>query len=57
MLDQRLAMMTLNGQHGQQQDYMKGLALLRQAAAVIDDNAPQAAYVRVNDCVLTMTVF
>lgn len=41
----RLGMMTLLGQAGQQQDYVRGLHLLRQAAATADENAPQGAYV------------
>ena len=38
-------MMTLLGQHGQQQDYARGLQLIRQAAETADENAPQGAYV------------
>lgn len=41
----RLGMMTLLGQHGQQQDYSRGIQLIRQAAATADENAPQGAYV------------
>lgn len=41
----RLGMMTLLGQHGQPQDYAKGIQLIRQAAATADENAPQGAYV------------
>lgn len=41
----RLGMMTLLGQHGQQQDFAKGIQLIRQAAATADENAPQGAYV------------
>ncbi|KAF2011792.1 hypothetical protein BU24DRAFT_426890 [Aaosphaeria arxii CBS 175.79] len=41
----RLGMMTLLGQHGQPQDYAKGLQLIRQAASTADENAPQGAYV------------
>jgi TPR repeat protein len=41
----RLGMMTLLGQHGQQQDYARGVQLIRQAAATADENAPQGAYV------------
>ncbi|KAF2685761.1 HCP-like protein [Lentithecium fluviatile CBS 122367] len=41
----RLGMMTLLGQHGQQQDFAKGIHLIRQAAATADENAPQGAYV------------
>src|SRR5437667_919815 len=38
-------MMTLLGQHGQRQDYARGIMLVRQAANTADENAPQAAYV------------
>lgn len=41
----RLGMMTLLGQHGQQQDYARGIQLIKQAAATADENAPQGAYV------------
>ncbi|KAH9862127.1 hypothetical protein IAQ61_010330 [Plenodomus lingam] len=41
----RLGMMTLLGQHGQLQDFAKGVQLIRQAAATADENAPQGAYV------------
>ncbi|OAL46050.1 HCP-like protein [Pyrenochaeta sp. DS3sAY3a] len=41
----RLGMMTLLGQHGQQQDFVRGLQLIRQAASTADENAPQGAYV------------
>ncbi|KAJ4324913.1 hypothetical protein N0V94_000967 [Neodidymelliopsis sp. IMI 364377] len=41
----RLGMMTLLGQHGQQQDYARGIQLIRTAAASADENAPQGAYV------------
>ncbi|KAF1946744.1 HCP-like protein [Clathrospora elynae] len=41
----RLGMMTLLGQHGQQQDYARGVQLIRQAASTADENAPQGAYV------------
>ncbi|KAF2794985.1 hypothetical protein K505DRAFT_360591 [Melanomma pulvis-pyrius CBS 109.77] len=41
----RLGMMTLLGQHGQPQDYAKGVQLIRQAASTADENAPQGAYV------------
>ncbi|KAF2641414.1 HCP-like protein [Massarina eburnea CBS 473.64] len=41
----RLGMMTLLGQHGQPQDYARGIQLIRQAAATADENAPQGAYV------------
>jgi hypothetical protein len=38
-------MMILLGQHGQQQDYEKGLEYIRLAAQTCDENAPQGAYV------------
>ncbi|GME34165.1 Sel1-like protein [Neofusicoccum parvum] len=41
----RLGMMTLLGQNGQQQDYAKGLQLIKHAASTADENAPQGAYV------------
>jgi TPR repeat protein len=41
----RLGMMTLLGQNGQQQDFARGIQLIRQAAATADENAPQGAYV------------
>jgi TPR repeat protein len=41
----RLGMMTLLGQHGQLQDYAKGVQLIRLAASTADENAPQGAYV------------
>jgi len=41
----RLGMMTLLGQHGQQQDFARGVQLIRQAATTADENAPQGAYV------------
>jgi TPR repeat protein len=41
----RLGMMTLLGQHGQQQDFARGVQLIRQAAMTADENAPQGAYV------------
>ncbi|PNS21241.1 hypothetical protein CAC42_1020 [Sphaceloma murrayae] len=41
----RLGMMTLRGQHGQEQDFVRGVELIRQSAAVADDNAAQGAYV------------
>lgn len=37
--------MTLMGQMGQQQDYARGLSMLRVAAERADENAPQGAYV------------
>jgi TPR repeat protein len=44
---QRLGMMILLGQHGQRQDYDKGLEYIRLAAQTCDENAPQGAYVSV----------
>ncbi|KAH7095151.1 hypothetical protein FB567DRAFT_511862 [Paraphoma chrysanthemicola] len=41
----RLGMMTLLGQHGQQQDFQRGIQLIRKAAVNADENAPQGAYV------------
>lgn len=41
----RLGMMTIRGQHGQEQDPAAGLDLIRRSAAVADDNAAQGAYV------------
>ena len=41
----RLGMMTLLGQHGQPQDYERGLNLIYQASESADENAPQGAYV------------
>ncbi|EED14138.1 chitin synthase activator (Chs3), putative [Talaromyces stipitatus ATCC 10500] len=41
----RLGMMILLGQHGQRQDYEKGLEYIRLAAQTCDENAPQGAYV------------
>ncbi|KAI5298526.1 hypothetical protein KEM56_003978 [Ascosphaera pollenicola] len=41
----RLGMMILLGQHGQKQDYIKGLEHIRYAAETCDENAPQGAYV------------
>jgi hypothetical protein len=38
-------MMVLLGQHGQPQDYRKGLEYIRLAAQGCDENAPQGAYV------------
>lgn len=37
--------MTLLGQHGQTQDFGRGVMLVRQAAETADENAPQGAYV------------
>lgn len=41
----RLGMMTLLGQHGSQQDFHRGIELIRFAAESADENAPQGAYV------------
>ena len=41
----RLGMMTLLGQHGQVQDYERGLNLIYMSAQTADENAPQGAYV------------
>lgn len=41
----RLGMMTLRGQHGQQQDFNRGLELIRKSAESADENAAQGAYV------------
>ncbi|EXJ95595.1 hypothetical protein A1O1_00717 [Capronia coronata CBS 617.96] len=41
----RLGMMTLLGQHGQVQDYERGLNLIYASAQTADENAPQGAYV------------
>lgn len=41
----RLAMMSLLGQHGQPQDYQRGLNLVAMAAQNADEDAPQGAYV------------
>ena len=41
----RLGMMTLRGQHGQQQDFAKGVDLIRRSAQNADENAAQGAYV------------
>ncbi|KAK1825021.1 hypothetical protein LTR12_000562 [Friedmanniomyces endolithicus] len=41
----RLGMMTLRGQHGQPQDFAKGLDLIRKSAQAADENAAQGAYV------------
>jgi hypothetical protein len=38
-------MMTIMGQMGQQQDFAKGLQMLKIAAEHADENAPQGAYV------------
>lgn len=38
--------MILLGQHGQRQDYQRGLDYIRLAAQSCDQNAPQGAYVR-----------
>jgi TPR repeat protein len=41
----RLGMMVLLGQHGQAQDFQRGLTLIYAAAKNADENAPQGAYV------------
>ncbi|RMZ91923.1 hypothetical protein DV736_g823, partial [Chaetothyriales sp. CBS 134916] len=41
----RLGMMTLLGQHGQQQDFERGVRMIAYSAATADENAPQGAYV------------
>jgi TPR repeat protein len=41
----RLGMMALLGQHGQPQDFQRGLNLIFSSAESADDNAPQGAYV------------
>jgi TPR repeat protein len=41
----RLGMMTLLGQHGAQQNYQRGVDLIRFSAETADENAPQGAYV------------
>lgn len=40
----------LLGQHGQVQDYKRGMQLIRFAAETVDENAPQGAYVCHNCC-------
>ena len=41
----RLGMMALLGQHGQQQDYERGMNLIYSASQMADEGAPQGAYV------------
>ncbi|KIW28710.1 uncharacterized protein PV07_08348 [Cladophialophora immunda] len=41
----RLGMMTLLGQHGQAQNFERGLNLIYMSAQTADENAPQGAYV------------
>ncbi|KAI1608953.1 hypothetical protein EDD37DRAFT_133194 [Exophiala viscosa] len=41
----RLGMMTLLGQHGQAQDFERGLNLIYNSAQMADENAPQGAFV------------
>lgn len=41
----RLGMMSLLGQHGQRQDYRRGIDLINRAADSADEDAPQGAYV------------
>jgi hypothetical protein len=38
-------MMTLQGTHGQVQDFQQGIDLIKFAAETADENAPQGAYV------------
>jgi hypothetical protein len=49
-------MMTLMGQMGQQQDFAKGVAMLRVAAEQADENAPQGAYVSFQTFILGRAV-
>lgn len=41
----RLGMMTLRGQHGQPQDFARGIELIRKSAQAADENAAQGSYV------------
>lgn len=41
----RLGMMSLLGQHGQRQDFQRGIDLINRAADTADEDAPQGAYV------------
>ncbi|KAK5130808.1 hypothetical protein LTR08_001642 [Meristemomyces frigidus] len=41
----RLGMMTLRGQHGQPQDFARGVDLIKRSAQNADENAAQGAYV------------
>ncbi|MCJ1382199.1 hypothetical protein MMC17_005311 [Xylographa soralifera] len=41
----RLGMMALLGQHGQPQDYQRGIEMIRFSAETADENAPQGAFV------------
>ncbi|KAF2716869.1 HCP-like protein [Polychaeton citri CBS 116435] len=41
----RLGMMTLRGQNGQEQDFLKGVSLIKKSAETADENAAQGAYV------------
>ncbi|MCJ1335019.1 hypothetical protein MMC09_000285 [Bachmanniomyces sp. S44760] len=41
----RLGMMTLLGQHGQMQDFHRGVDLIKFSAEAADENSPQGAYV------------
>lgn len=41
----RIGMMTLRGQHGQAQDFVRGLDMIAHSANLADENAPQGAYV------------
>jgi hypothetical protein len=49
-------MMTLMGQMGQQQDFAKGLQMLRIAAEHADENAPQGAYVRIISISISISI-
>lgn len=59
-LVQRMGMMMLLGQHGQMQDYERGIQSIRFAAETADENAPQGAYVCHHCCIdgaeLTVTL-
>ncbi|CAN8104806.1 unnamed protein product [Discula destructiva] len=41
----RLGMMSLLGQHGQRQDFLRGVEMVNRAADTADEDAPQGAYV------------
>ena len=41
----RLGMMSLLGQHGQRQDFQRGIDLINRAADTADEDAPQGAFV------------
>lgn len=42
-----MGMIALLGQLGQAQDYARGIQLIRHAADLADENAPQGAYVSI----------